>query len=137
MVKRGNPELRIRLDADIMELLRGKVAEPLQGRAGGVSLHVRRLIYEDLGLELPPQWGREGDLIPDYIKLVQRRVEEMEASESEPKLESIVNEMNGAAAMITGLDPSKPVSDQDARRLQSLLGRLAVLRFRVEQGVWE
>ena len=53
MVRRGNPELRIRLEPEVMELLREKAGEAERGRPSGVALYVRRLIYQDLGLTRP------------------------------------------------------------------------------------
>lgn len=50
MGRKGNPELRIRLAPEVLELLKKKAGEAEPGRPGGVSLYVRRLIYQDLGL---------------------------------------------------------------------------------------
>lgn len=56
MTERGRPKITLRLEPDVMELLRQR-AEPVHGRAGGVALYLRRLIYEHLGLALPQQYG--------------------------------------------------------------------------------
>lgn len=53
MVRRGNPELRLRLEPEVMELLRQKAGEAERGRPSGVALYVRRLIYQDLELAWP------------------------------------------------------------------------------------
>ncbi len=62
MVARGNRELRVRLENDILKALQERacsngsthlIRDP--GKAGGVSLLVRQLIFRELGLEQPPE----------------------------------------------------------------------------------
>jgi len=60
MARRGNPQITIRLDPEIMELLRERLGPTERGTAGGAALYVRRLIYQDLGIEMPRQYGEEG-----------------------------------------------------------------------------
>ena len=55
----GKPFLTIRLEPEAMEALKARV-EPASGKAGGVALLVRRLIYEYLGMPLPVQYGDLG-----------------------------------------------------------------------------
>src|SRR5260221_49598 len=55
-VARGNPQIVIRLEPEILELLHQR-AEPVHGRAGGAALFVRELIYRELGKEMPRQYG--------------------------------------------------------------------------------
>lgn len=51
----GSPILRLRLAPETLEALRLAAGEPEHGRAGGVSLFVRRLIHEALALPMPRQ----------------------------------------------------------------------------------
>lgn len=53
MTRRGHDQISVRLPDDVMERLRHKVGEAGRGRAGGVALYVRALIYRDLGIPLP------------------------------------------------------------------------------------
>lgn len=64
MVARGNQELRIRLDAEVMELLKERVPAGPRGRSGGVAHFVRSLIYRELGLGEPPQFAAEPSARP-------------------------------------------------------------------------
>ncbi len=56
---KGNPLVCFGLEPDVIELLRQRV-EPVQGRAGGVALYLRRLVYEHLGIPMPVQYGDLG-----------------------------------------------------------------------------
>jgi hypothetical protein len=47
----------VRLEPEVMEALRERAGETTVGRAGGLALFVRRLIYEYLGWSLPTQYG--------------------------------------------------------------------------------
>lgn len=58
-VRDGRPIVGVRLEPDVMALLAARV-EKVNGRAGGIALYVRRLIYEHLGLPLPVQHGDLG-----------------------------------------------------------------------------
>lgn len=53
----GNPAVVVRLEPDVMEELRKRAGETTTGRAGGLALFVRRIIYEYLELPLPTQYG--------------------------------------------------------------------------------
>lgn len=53
-MKRGNPELRIRLEPEVHDALRVKAGGYQRGTVGGVSHYVRSLIYNDLNLPVPP-----------------------------------------------------------------------------------
>lgn len=57
--RRGNPYLQIRLSPDVHDKLKTFVGEADGGKAGGVSLFVRRLIYRELLEPLPSQWSKE------------------------------------------------------------------------------
>ncbi len=57
MTRRGNPSVVVRLEPDVMEELRERAGETTVGRAGGLALFVRRIIYEYLGRPLPTQYG--------------------------------------------------------------------------------
>jgi hypothetical protein len=46
----------VRLPDDVMDALKQRAGTE-HGRAGGVALYVRRLVYEHLGLEMPEQYG--------------------------------------------------------------------------------
>lgn len=54
MSPKGNPPLKVRLDPEITEKLREISGEAAGGVPGGMSLFVRRLIYRELGVRLPP-----------------------------------------------------------------------------------
>ena len=69
--KRGTPYLQIRLDPEVMELLRERAGEAHPGRGGGVSLYVRQLIYRDLGLPEPEPYAPE--VSPRNRKLLKER----------------------------------------------------------------
>ena len=56
---KGNPLVCFGLEPEVIDLLRQRV-DPVKGRAGGVSLYLRRLVYEDLGLPMPVQYGDLG-----------------------------------------------------------------------------
>lgn len=65
----NRPGVFVRLEAEVLEELRVRAGDMDQqarieagprehlGRAGGLALYIRRLIYEHLGRELPPQHG--------------------------------------------------------------------------------
>jgi len=69
--KRGTPYLQIRLDPEVMELLRERAGDAGPGRGGGVSLYVRQLIYRDLGLPEPEPYAPQ--LSPRNRKLRERQ----------------------------------------------------------------
>lgn len=56
---RGNPYLRLRVEPEVLELLKVRVGEGRPGRSGGVSAWVRALIYRELGLGEPPVYAGE------------------------------------------------------------------------------
>lgn len=56
---RGNPYLRLRLEPEVLELLKERAGDGRPGRSGGVSAWVRALIYRELGLGLPPSYAAE------------------------------------------------------------------------------
>lgn len=62
MARRGRDQITVRLEDDILDELRA-VAQTERGRAGGLALYVRRLIYQDLGRPLPEQYGLETEAI--------------------------------------------------------------------------
>lgn len=65
---RGLPLVCFRLEAEAIRLLRERAGLPEDayeggshmGRAGGVALYIRRLVYEHLGLPMPRQFGDLG-----------------------------------------------------------------------------
>lgn len=56
---RGNPYLTIRMEPEVLALLKEQIPAGERGRGGGVSHYVRRLIYADLGLGEPPRFAAE------------------------------------------------------------------------------
>lgn len=60
MARRGRDQITVRLEDDILDELR-TLAQTDRGRAGGLALYVRRLIYQDLGRPLPEQYGLEAE----------------------------------------------------------------------------
>lgn len=54
--RRGDPCVTVRLEPEVLELLQEKAGR-VKGKYGGAAHHVRRLIYEDLGLGEPPTDG--------------------------------------------------------------------------------
>ncbi len=56
---RGKPYLTIRMEPDVLALLKERVPAGERGRGGGVSHYVRQLIYADLGLGEPPRFAAE------------------------------------------------------------------------------
>ncbi|MBZ0252921.1 MAG: hypothetical protein K8I02_06225 [Candidatus Methylomirabilis sp.] len=59
MARRGRDQVTVRLDDEILQKLRQQVGEE-RGRAGGLALYLRRLVYQDLGLSMPEQYGQPG-----------------------------------------------------------------------------
>ena len=57
MTETGKPKIVVRLEQEAIEELRRRAGEPTTGRAGGLALFVRRIIYEYLGWPLPTQFG--------------------------------------------------------------------------------
>ena len=67
----SRPGVFVRLEPEVLEELRVRAGESDQeagieagppehlGRAGGVALYIRRLIYEHLGRDLPVQHGEK------------------------------------------------------------------------------
>lgn len=55
----GNPYLRIRMEPEVLELLKERAPAGERGRSGGVAHFVRALIYRELGLGEPPQFAAE------------------------------------------------------------------------------
>lgn len=60
MTRRGNPTVVVRLEPDVMEELRQRAGDTTTGRASGLALFVRRIIYEYLDRPLPLQYGDLG-----------------------------------------------------------------------------
>ena len=58
MGRRGLDQVTVRLEDEVLAKLRQHLADE-RGRAGGVALYLRKLVYQDLGLPLPPQYGRQ------------------------------------------------------------------------------
>lgn len=56
---RGNPYLTVRLPQETHDRLKEVVGEGAGGKAGGVSLFVRRLIYRELQEPMPEQWSKD------------------------------------------------------------------------------
>lgn len=56
---RGKPYLTIRMEPDVLALLKERIPAGERGRGGGVSHYVRQLIYADLGLGEPPRFAPE------------------------------------------------------------------------------
>ena len=63
----GNPILQVRLPEEMHDNLKEAVGEERGGKAGGVSLFVRRLIYRELREPLPKQWGKEAGPLNDML----------------------------------------------------------------------
>ena len=66
----GNPILQVRLTPDTHEKLKEVAGESEGGKAGGVSLFVRRLIYRELGEQMPDQWGKDSGALNDLIGIL-------------------------------------------------------------------
>lgn len=64
---RGNPILQVRLTPETHDRLKEVVGAGDGGKAGGVSLFVRRLIYRELGEPLPKQWGKDAGPLNDML----------------------------------------------------------------------
>jgi len=64
---RGNPYLQVRLPQETHDRLKVVAGEGAGGKAGGVSLFVRRLIYRELGEPMPDQWGQEQGPLNDML----------------------------------------------------------------------
>lgn len=56
----GNPIICFPVPPDVYEELRRRAGEPTVGRAGGLALYLRRIVYEHLGIPLPVQYGDLG-----------------------------------------------------------------------------
>jgi hypothetical protein len=55
----GRPGFVVRLDPEIVELLRQKIGKSERGRGGGIAHYLRTLLYADLGLDPPEPWAAE------------------------------------------------------------------------------
>jgi hypothetical protein len=60
LTETGKPKIVVRLEQKAIDELRRRAGEPTTGRAGGLALFVRRIIYEYLGWPLPTQFGELG-----------------------------------------------------------------------------
>ena len=63
----GTPILQVRLTPKTHEHLKEVAGESDGGKAGGVSLFVRRLIYRELREPLPKQKGKEAGPLNDML----------------------------------------------------------------------
>jgi hypothetical protein len=81
---RGNPYLQVRLPQETHDRLKEVVGEGDGGKAGGVSLFVRRLIYRELGEPVPKQWGKDDAELNDLIN-VAKDLDKWERDGFEPK----------------------------------------------------
>ena len=66
----GNPILQVRLAPETHDRLKEVAGESDGGKAGGVSLFVRRLIYRELGEPIPKQWGKDSKTLNDLIGIL-------------------------------------------------------------------
>lgn len=57
---KGHEKITVRLEPDAMEELRKRAGESTVGRAGGLALLIRRIVYEWLGWPMPTQFGDLG-----------------------------------------------------------------------------
>lgn len=55
----GNPIIRVRIEPEVLAMLKERIPRGERGRGGGVSQYLRRLIYADLGLGEPPRHAPE------------------------------------------------------------------------------
>lgn len=56
----GNPIISFPVPRDVYEELKRRAGDPPSGGAGGMSLLMRKIVYEYLRWEMPPQWGELG-----------------------------------------------------------------------------
>lgn len=56
----GRPKIVVRIEQDVIDELHRLAGESPTGRAGGLALFVRRIIYEYLGWPMPLQFGDLG-----------------------------------------------------------------------------
>ena len=74
---RGNPFLRVRLEPEVLRLIREQVPARVQGRSSGASDWVRGLIYRELGLGEPPRYAATPSARKSRTKVVERDGESM------------------------------------------------------------
>lgn len=93
MTKRkvGSPALLVRMPQEVIDLLKARAEEefgpvPTAGgaRAGGASKLVRRLVYEFLGIEPPPEWGERNPEHAAYQRARRARLAAQKAAEEAP-----------------------------------------------------
>ena len=93
MTKRkvGSPALLVRMPQEVIDLLKARAEEefgpvPTGGgaRAGGASKLVRRLVYEFLGIEPPPEWGHTDNPVAAYQRARRARLAAQKAAEEAP-----------------------------------------------------
>ncbi len=85
---RGNPILQVRLTPETHDRLKEVAGAGAGGAAGGVSLFVRRLIYRELGEQMPDQWSKDHEgTLNDLIGILA----DVERYESEGDTKGAVN----------------------------------------------
>lgn len=67
--QRGNPYLQVRLPQETIDELKEFVGEGDGGKAGGVSLFARRLLYREIDQDMPKQWGQDATTMADLFEL--------------------------------------------------------------------
>ena len=94
MARRGLDQVTVRLEEDVLERLR-PLSRGRRGRAGGLSLYLRRLIYRDLGIPLPEQYGVETE--PAWSPSLSSRLEHWLEADPDGG-----EELEEAAALLAG-----------------------------------
>jgi hypothetical protein len=140
MVRRGLPELRLRLEPAAMEALKERAEATApdgageRGRAGGVAYYVRRLIYEDLGRDLPDQWGLPQPpsirtIRTEYLEDVAELVRRLRQGDKIPT-RHLDFEIRSACALLDPWVDQARENPQGRDQLLRLLGWLCLFRFR-------
>lgn len=108
---RGNPILQIRLPQETHERLKDFVGKGDGGKAGGISLFVRRLIYRELREEMPAQWVKDGT----------------EAVVESGILESLADLYNEIEMLARAIEADKPVNEERLQHLFEVSHRNSIL----------
>lgn len=125
---RGNPYLQVRLPQETIERLKEIAGEGEGGRAGGVSLFVRELIYLALEEPMPAQWGekagKEAVVLSGIVEDVNDLMKEARnAADMDPER---------AAHLLEVMDRNVSQTRDRALRLkcEAIAGRICIELFR-------
>lgn len=123
---RGNPIIAVRVEADFMARFQSAFPS-VNGRSGGGSLALRRLLYALLDETMPRQFGELGRA--HEVDALEARLREVEL---QPFVPAQAADLRASTRELLR-DPSRDAVD--ALRLKALLGRLQLWETPLETSV--